>query len=337
MLGRTDSGSFNFSAVLAAVLLLLLCGLVGAECRAGECAALDGNSSTAAGCDAGESLGHQPPPRIALGFTTAKRPALFTRTYLSFRLRCLDCDAWIADWYGVDDGSSAEELAAMKELAPRIKWINKTADQAGHVGSINAMLMVAAQYDYFVWMEDDWFFTRDEHLITRALEVLHTDPRIGQVLFNANYYDTDSEAERALVGGGEARSVGGVDYIVHRYCGASGSPEHSACFNDLLPGQLAHFHWPHFSLRPGLWNMAEIAKLGPVEEGVQFEMLHGHKYVAQGLVTAFLPNVHAVHLAPTAAYMLERPHIADAAYSKHGIRVDDEGVQSAYELRGTFR
>lgn len=276
-------------------------------------------------------------PRIALGFTTAKRPLLFKRTYLSFMLRCLDCDALITDWYGVDDGSSQEEKAAMQELAPRITWLNKTSDESGHVGSINAMLRVAAEYAYFVWMEDDWFFVRDEHLITRSLQVMKTDPQIGQVLFNANYYDTDAQAEKDLVAGGDRRSVDGIDYIVHRYCGASGSREHAACFSDLQPGQLAHFHWPHFSLRPGVWNMAEMAKLGPVEEGVQFEMLHGHKYVAQGLVTAFLPDIHAVHLAPTAAYIVERPHIAEETYAKHGISVDHGRVQSAYDLRGTFR
>jgi GT2 family glycosyltransferase len=93
----------------------------------------------------------------------------------------LDCDALINGWYAVDDGSSESELAAMQKWAPELKWINKTDDQAGHVGSINALLQVAAAYDYFVWMEDDWFFMKDEHLITKALDVMRVDNSVAQV------------------------------------------------------------------------------------------------------------------------------------------------------------
>lgn len=261
---------------------------------------------------------------------------LFKRTYLSFRLRCLDCDELIARWYAVDDGSSPEELATMKALAPHITWINKTSDQAGHVGSINTLLKVASQYSFFVWLEDDWFFMRDEYLITKALQVLRTNASIGQVLFNANYFDTDAESEKAITAGGDAQSVDGADYIVHRFCGAPGSPEHAACFSDARPGQMAHYHWPHFSLRPGLWNMANMAQVGSIQDGPNFEMQHGFKYVAAGLITAFLPNIHAVHLVPSSAYMVAHPHIAQEAYTKHSIQ--QAGVsQSAYDLLGTFR
>lgn len=87
----------------------------------------------------------------------------------------------ITDWYAVDDGSSGEQLAAMKEAAPNIKWIEKPAGQRGHVSSINAMLAVAIKYDYFVWMEDDWLWVKDAQFVTRALDVMQTDPNIAQV------------------------------------------------------------------------------------------------------------------------------------------------------------
>ena len=38
----------------------------------------------------------------------------------------------------------------MQAIAPNIKWLEKPVDQSGHVGSINALLKVAAGYEYFV-------------------------------------------------------------------------------------------------------------------------------------------------------------------------------------------
>lgn len=96
------------------------------------------------------------------------------------RARCMDCDM-IADWYAVDDGSSEEDLAAMKAIAPNIKWLDKPAGHSGHVASINTLLKTAAGYDYFVWMEDDWYFVRDEMLLSKAITVLQANQDVAQV------------------------------------------------------------------------------------------------------------------------------------------------------------
>jgi GT2 family glycosyltransferase len=93
----------------------------------------------------------------------------------------MDCNDMIDDWYAVDDGSNAEELAEMKAIAANIKWLEKPADQSGHVGSINALMQVAAGYDYFVWMEDDWLFVRDEYMVSKALKVFGAEPNVAQV------------------------------------------------------------------------------------------------------------------------------------------------------------
>lgn len=87
----------------------------------------------------------------------------------------------VDDWYAVDDGSSAEELTEMKAVAPNIKWLNKPTDQAGHVGSINALFKVAAGYDFFVWMEDDWLFVKDGTMLSKALKVFRAEPNVAQV------------------------------------------------------------------------------------------------------------------------------------------------------------
>lgn len=77
--------------------------------------------------------------------------------------------------------------------------------------------------------------------------------------------------------------------------------------------------------------------LGPIEAGNQFEERHGYKYMAQDLKTAFLPETHAVHLAITAPYLEDRPHITSETYAKHGLNMDAELQLSAYDLRGTIR
>jgi hypothetical protein len=87
----------------------------------------------------------------------------------------------VDDWYAVDDGSSDQQLADMMALAPHIKWLAKSLDQSGHVGSINTLLEAAADYDYFVWMEDDWYFVKDDYMLSKAIMVLQSHRDIGQV------------------------------------------------------------------------------------------------------------------------------------------------------------
>lgn len=106
----------------------------------------------------------------------------------------MDCDTFVTNWYGVDDGSSAAEMATMKGVAPQIKWLQKPQDQSGHVGSINTLFEVAADYDYFVWMEDDWFFIRDEQLITKAVSVMQGNPSIAQVRTHSAQHSAGSSS-----------------------------------------------------------------------------------------------------------------------------------------------
>jgi hypothetical protein len=291
----------------------------------------------------------------------------------------LDCDAFVTDWYAVDDGSSAAELAAMKDVAPTIKWLQKAADQSGHVGSINTLMGVAADYDYFVWMEDDWFFIRDKELVTKAITVMQGDPVIAQVsitptflqmsgcrgvccncssielhtlmltyrwlccccplvqvLFNQDYRDTDHNLEADMLAGGDLHEVCGVSYVLHKYCGPSISTEFAECS---VPGKTSNYHWPHFALRPGVWSMSHMSKLGPMQAGDNFEQVHGLKYTDRGWKTAFLPSVNAIHLACTTRWIkAERPHIVEETYARHGISLAALGTTtSAYDLTGTSR
>jgi hypothetical protein len=155
-----------------------------------------------------------------------------------------------------------------------------------------------------------------------------------QVLFNPDYKDTDHAEEAFLVAGGGEHESCGTKYIVHKYCGPIDSSTWWSCNQ---PGRVSNYHWPQFSLHPGVWRMPHMSALGPIEPGSNFELNHGFKYVAQGLKTAFWPDVHAVHLSIQATLLKERPHIITETYARHGIDMGSERHASAYDLRGTAR
>jgi hypothetical protein len=153
------------------------------------------------------------------------------------------------------------------------------------------------------------------------------------VLFNQDYVETDNEDHTVGLLGGDHFETSGVAYVVHRYCGPWGREEYFQCSE---PGKVSNYHWPHFSLRPGVWSMAHINALGPIEAGPEFEYVHGNKYAESGMKTAFLPGARAVHLGkPTNKGDMATQHFEETL-EKHGIYVPVVG-RSAYDLTGTYR
>lgn len=119
-------------------------------------------------------------PKIAVSITTAHRPEPFRRAWLSFLLRCLDCDALVDRYYIVDDGSSPAQLAQMQVVAPpsdQVVFLAKRPGQEGHAGSLNALMeeLLHEGFEYLFTLEDDWFFVGEGKLITDALRVLMFD------------------------------------------------------------------------------------------------------------------------------------------------------------------
>lgn len=133
--------------------------------------------------------------------------------------------------------------------------------------------------------------------------------------------------------GGDHYEASGVAYVVHKYCGAWGTEGYHQCSE---PGKVSNYHWPHFSLRPGVWSMAHINAVGPIVAGENFEYVHAHKYAELGMKTAFLPGARAVHLGkPTTKSDMAKRHFQETMV-KHGIYVPEVG-RSAYDLTGTHR
>ncbi|WIA09440.1 hypothetical protein OEZ85_008844 [Tetradesmus obliquus] len=294
--------------------------------------------------DAFEPQPAPPKPRIASSITAAHRPELFRRSWHSFQARCLDCHEYISSWYAVDDGSSPEALAQMQQAAPpcAVTWLEKGPQQAGHVGSLNRILeeVHAQGFDYLLHLEDDWYFTAEDEFVSKALRIMDHDPSIAQVLFNKDYADTDAPWEHERISPGQQHITSdGLQYVLHVYAGPTGSPDLAAYVAEHAGGKLNHFHWPGFSLRPGLWRMSAIKQAGQFEPGVQFEHAFALKLHAAGYAVAFLPRVVAVHLAPTAVWLQERQADLDAVYARHGLLLQHTPGQqrSAYAANLAWR
>jgi hypothetical protein len=153
--------------------------------------------------------------------------------------------------------------------------ISKPIGARGHPSSLNALLTAVRSFDYVAFIEDDFFFIKDEDLVTKALAVLESDPKIGQVVFNARGALTTTPAEvGGLVGGQEVRdpTTGRVTHIIHEYVGPAGSPAWQAFFRrPSNGGKVANVHWPHFTLHSGMWRMDAMRANGHFQSEPGFE------------------------------------------------------------------
>jgi hypothetical protein len=279
-------------------------------------------------------------PRIAVAIATSRRPLLFRRAMLSFRTRCLDCLSRVDTWFAVDDGSTPEELAEMRAAVPGLTWISKPIGARGHPSSLNALLTAVRSFDYVVYIEDDFFFIKDEDLVTKALAVLESDTTIGQVVFNARYALTTTSTETSgLVGGKEIRDrrTGKVTHIMHEYAGPAGSPTWDAFLQ--RPGnggRIANVHWPHFSLHSGMWRMDAMRANGAFQPESGFEFAYGLRWMEKGFRTAFLPDVYSVHLGKPVNGAVRNEDL-DSMYQGYGLKHTVNATVSAYDLNGAIR
>ena len=281
-------------------------------------------------------------PRIAAALTTSKRPELFRRAYLSFRMRCLDCDSMVSQWFAVDDGSSDAQLEAMRSASSDITWLSKSGPKnqtTGHVSSLNRVLEeVIDHYDYLVFLEDDFFFVQDEDYIFKALNIFATNESIGQIVFNRRYSLTNTAIEdKNQVGGVEVRDplTGIVSHILHEYIGPAGTPEWMSYF-EKHPG-IGSIHWPHFSLNSGVWKLKALKDVGPFEKRDGFEFFYGFRWMEKGYVTAFFPGKYSIHLGKPLPNSAISSEVLDAMYAGQGLRHSVAKTASAYDLNGVIR
>jgi len=231
----------------------------------------------------------RPFPLVTFTITTCKRYDLFEMTINSFLNCCLDLNK-IDRWFCVDDNSSEEDRAKMKEKYPFFDFYFKNSSEKGHPRSMN-IIRNQVTTPYIFHLEDDWKFFRKANYVSDCLYVVSQDPNIGQCLINKNYAELFSDNE--LVGGTTVFAPLNQIYTIHQHCATNEEYEE---FNKMYEGRKNCAYWPHFSFRPSLLKKSILDKIGEFDEKIShFELAYSMMYKNSGFISAFLPGVFCVH------------------------------------------
>ncbi|MEO6749278.1 MAG: glycosyltransferase [Casimicrobiaceae bacterium] len=229
-------------------------------------------------------------PEVTLVITSCRRLELFIATVSSFLNACMDLHR-IGRFVCIDDNSSEDDRAVMRERFPFFEFICKGPADRGHARSLN-ILRDTVRSPWLLHLEDDWQFLGRRPYVAQAIDILEENPELGQVLFNRNYAET--LGDRAIVGG-RVRHTGsnGVRYRLHEHY-----PTDSAAyraFETSHPGR-SNAWWPHYSLRPSMLRTAVLQQVGAFDETAgHFEHNYAQRYTQAGFRSAFLDGVHALH------------------------------------------
>lgn len=207
---------------------------------------------------------------LLITVTSCKRLNLLIKTLNSLRWACEDIDTAI-DIVCVDDNSSQDDRATMQHLYPWVRFIMKKEGDKGHRASMEIIRGELARTGAKYWMqlEDDWTFIRQDRYLARSIEYLerHRDKGVRQVLFNKGYAEISEDVSRTC---GEPLEPG---LLLH----VCGHPDHPCGY------------WPHFSFRPSIIAVDAIDELG------SFEKDYADRYVAAGFKSAYMDRISCLH------------------------------------------
>lgn len=262
--------------------------------------------------------------KVTVTMTTCRRLPLFRLTVRSLLAHCSDLRRWVDKWIVVDDNSSDADRQAMKDEFPFIEFVHKGAGQKGHAHSMNLLLKRVATR-YMLHVEDDFLFLHSWDILSHALEVLAAEPNCAQVLLCANYAELPSES--LILGGGTwKRLPSGRTYAVHEH---TPTPRLRAQWRAKWGDRPSNSYWPHFSLRPGVWDLDKVRTVGWFDAGAaHFEHDFAQRYTDRGLVTAFLPSSttcmhtgkHTSDVTGTNAYVLNNEPQFARPVGRHAVR-----------------
>lgn len=247
--------------------------------------------------------------------TTCKRFDLFEKTINSL-INCTKDIDLIDEWLCVDDNSSEEDRALMKEKYPFFTYIFKKAEEKGHSKSMNMIrnYVIQSEYKYTLHMEDDWQSVVHMDYIKPCIQIIeeNRDTRDGikQVVQNRQYVQLIRQRDIDLKGGFQRYLLDGYRYILHEFY-PKGSEEESQ-FWKRINGGFSASYWPHYSLNPSVMDSEVYKCLGAYNESVRhFEMEYASRYTNAGFKTAFFDNITRLHI---------------------GKLIGEEGKKNAYEL-----
>ena len=219
------------------------------------------------------------PVRVMLSVTTCKRLPLFKETMNSM-MRCWKDLATVDYFFCVDDNSSAEDRAVMQAEYPFFDYYMKGPNEKGHRESMNIIWnkLREVQPTYWVHMEDDWLYFKQENYVTRAIAFLekYESQGIHQLVFNREYGLMMNDMKRTSF---EPLESGAVLHSQKEVQGPNCA------------------YWPHYSIQPSVIRAAKILELGNYDSpNTFFERDYANKYGAAGYNTMFFDGIYSLHI-----------------------------------------
>jgi hypothetical protein len=227
-------------------------------------------------------------PRVIITFTTCKRFDLFQQTVNSILNMWTDVNV-IDYWYCVDDNSSEEDRAKMRQAYPWMDYYMKSPEEKGHRASMKIIWdkLNELRPEYWIHMEDDFLFHTPGSYIHKARQMM-TDARIAgnnvrQILYNRNYGETMRDYK---IQGHKILRLTAHEIALHQHKAGGGDFNYGNCH-----------YWPHYSFRPSLIDVAAILTIGNYDTPNQFfEMDYANKWTTLGYVSGFYNQITNRHI-----------------------------------------
>ena len=256
---------------------------------------------------------------VIFTITSCKRYDLFHKTINSF-LTCCNDILKIDKWICVDDNSSSEDREKMQKLYPFFEFVWKGEKEKGHVQSMNIIYEKVQNYKYNIHMEDDWTFFEKKNYIGDAIQILESNEKYGQALFNVNYAQRSSCRN---IAGGFVKNIGGIRYLEHEHYPPGKEYDNFIKRNSNRSTQA---YWPHYSLRPSVLKVGVLKDVGDFKnETGHFEMDYAKRYVQKGYISVFFDTICSYH---TGKCTWEK---GDNSYSLNGVKQFSENEGNKFD------
>lgn len=182
----------------------------------------------------------------------------------------------------VNEYSDNDYTTRVKERYPSIEFIQKNEHQKGQATSLNMILDMIGQYEYWIHWEESWTASSSSFL-TKAINIMDHDKSITQLQFTPDWTDIDS-----------SRLDHRGDYILVSLHPLYKDIPHDPENFDALESQYGLIAvWPLYSLRPSINRVEHYMKIGKFDTNpklwpVRFEYEYSLRWVNAGCVKAVI-------------------------------------------------
>ena len=164
-------------------------------------------------------------------------------------------------------------------------------EEKGHPQSMNIISKIV-KTPYLIHSEDDFKFFTKRKYVTDALDIISSDIKIGQCLFNKNYAEIESDID--VKGGIFKTTNNGIRYFIHEF---AKNEEEVKKWVQKYGTYKNSSYWPHFSFRPSLLRTEIFQVVGDFNEKIShFEMEYAHRYFNSGYISTFFEGIYCLHI-----------------------------------------